>query len=166
MLPESDIQTIQAWIDNHNSGMRADLRDQIRYEFDTSPHAVTIFECRPPWKPEFGPDWTRLIVAQLRSPWSGICGLSTGATAARYSTRISSSMCARTSATCWPRLTATPLPSSGASTGQTGRPLHPRLMGTTGPVRPQPPRQGHLVPGSQLRCGYRGAVPQTARPLP
>ena len=66
MLPESDIQTVQAWIDNRNSGIRADIRDQIRYEFDTSPHAVTIFDCRPPWKPELGPDWTRLIVAQLR----------------------------------------------------------------------------------------------------
>ena len=62
MLPQRDIQTVQAWIDGRNDAVPA----EIRYEFDTSPHAVTIFECRQPWKPEIGPDWTRLIVAQLR----------------------------------------------------------------------------------------------------
>jgi hypothetical protein len=27
---------------------------------------VTIFECRPRWQPEYGPDWTRQPVARLR----------------------------------------------------------------------------------------------------
>lgn len=66
MLPERDIKTVQAWIDKRNARLPEHVRDQTRYEFDTSPHAVTIFDCRPPWKPELGPDWTRLIVAQLR----------------------------------------------------------------------------------------------------
>jgi hypothetical protein len=28
--------------------------------------SVTILECRPPWRPDFGPDWTRHPVGQLR----------------------------------------------------------------------------------------------------
>lgn len=28
--------------------------------------SITIVESRPPWRPDFGPEWTRLNVAQLR----------------------------------------------------------------------------------------------------
>jgi hypothetical protein len=66
MLPERDVQTVQAWIDGRNEDVPSEIRDQIRYEFDTSPHEIMIFECRPPWKPDFGSEWTRQIVAQLR----------------------------------------------------------------------------------------------------
>ncbi len=33
---------------------------------DVDPRAVTIFECRPPWREDFGPHWTRFPVARLR----------------------------------------------------------------------------------------------------
>ncbi len=28
--------------------------------------AVTIMECRPPWREDFGPDWTRRAIARFR----------------------------------------------------------------------------------------------------
>ena len=40
--------------------------DQIRYELDVDPRSVTILECRPPWREDFGPEWTRHPVARLR----------------------------------------------------------------------------------------------------
>jgi hypothetical protein len=41
-------------------------RDELRVEFDVRGKNVTIYECRPPWRPDFGPSWTRQPVAQLR----------------------------------------------------------------------------------------------------
>ncbi len=42
------------------------LRDEVRIEVDISGQALTIFECRPPWRAEFGPTWSRLPVARFR----------------------------------------------------------------------------------------------------
>ena len=28
--------------------------------------SVTILECRPPWREDFGPEWTRFPIARLR----------------------------------------------------------------------------------------------------
>lgn len=33
---------------------------------DVTDRTVTILECRPPWRPDFGPEWTRFPVARLR----------------------------------------------------------------------------------------------------
>ena len=44
----------------------ADLRDQIRLEFSVRGNAITIVERRPPWREDFGPDWSSMKVAQLR----------------------------------------------------------------------------------------------------
>jgi hypothetical protein len=38
----------------------------LRIECDVRGRNVTIYECRPPWHPDYGPDWTRQPVAQLR----------------------------------------------------------------------------------------------------
>ncbi|MEX2619198.1 MAG: DUF3024 domain-containing protein [Egibacteraceae bacterium] len=40
--------------------------DQIRDEIDTDSRSVTLLECRPPWREDFGPEWTRFPVARLR----------------------------------------------------------------------------------------------------
>ncbi len=44
----------------------ARLRDKVRLEHQVRGDAITIFECRPPWRPDFGPEWTRRKIAQLR----------------------------------------------------------------------------------------------------
>jgi hypothetical protein len=40
--------------------------EEIRLEFSLRGNAITIIECRPPWRPDFGPDWSSLKIAQLR----------------------------------------------------------------------------------------------------
>ena len=62
-LPELDLARIRRYC---QARVPARLSDQIRIEVDVSGRSVTIMECRAPWKPEFGPDWTRFAIAQLR----------------------------------------------------------------------------------------------------
>jgi len=66
MLPQDDVQRVRKWIESRNDGVPVDIRDKIRYEIDVGHHAISVFECRPPWKQEFGPEWTRMEVALLR----------------------------------------------------------------------------------------------------
>lgn len=42
------------------------LRHEIRIECDVAPGHLTICECRPPWREDFGPEWTRFPIARLR----------------------------------------------------------------------------------------------------
>lgn len=42
------------------------VRDQIRLELAVRGNAITILECRPPWREDYGPDWTRSKVAQVQ----------------------------------------------------------------------------------------------------
>ena len=44
----------------------AEVRDQVRLEFAVRGNAITIVERRPPWRADFGPDWSTSSVAQLR----------------------------------------------------------------------------------------------------
>ena len=40
-------------------------RGEIRVECEVAPRHLTICECRPPWREDPGPDWTRFPVARL-----------------------------------------------------------------------------------------------------
>jgi hypothetical protein len=62
-LPNVDLARIRRWSERK---LPDSVRDQIRIEVDEGPGYVTVFECRPPWHPDVGPDWTRLPVARLR----------------------------------------------------------------------------------------------------
>lgn len=42
------------------------VRDEIRLEFTVRGNAITIVERRPPWRVDFGPEWTSMTIAQLR----------------------------------------------------------------------------------------------------
>jgi hypothetical protein len=44
----------------------AELQDEIRLKFSVRGNAITIVEQRPPWREDFGPDWSSVKVAQLR----------------------------------------------------------------------------------------------------
>lgn len=46
---------------------------QVRLELEEGPGAITIVERRAPWREEFGPDWTRRPIAQIR--YSDVRGL-------------------------------------------------------------------------------------------
>jgi Protein of unknown function (DUF3024) len=60
-----------------------DLRDELRIESSRRGKAITIVERRPPWNPEFGPEWSSLKVAQPRfdepaGAWTLHCSDSNG----------------------------------------------------------------------------------------
>lgn len=65
-IPDTDLARIRRFVDERNEEIPPHARDKVRIEMDVTPTSVTIFECRPPWRPEYGPDWTRQPVARLR----------------------------------------------------------------------------------------------------
>jgi hypothetical protein len=63
VLPELDVQRARRWAKGR---VPAELQDKVRVEVDTSPTAITIVECRPPWGFSPSPEWTRQPVARIR----------------------------------------------------------------------------------------------------
>ena len=61
--PEPDIARVQTWC---RQQVPDRLHDELRVECDVDARQVTIYEARPPWQPDLGPEWTRSPVAQLR----------------------------------------------------------------------------------------------------
>jgi hypothetical protein len=62
-VPELDLRKIQ------NCAAKVvppEFQDQIRMEIDIRGKTVTIFECRPPWREDIEPEWTRLGVARMK----------------------------------------------------------------------------------------------------
>jgi hypothetical protein len=64
--PDTDLARVRRWVDARNARLPERAVGLIRYEMDVDARAVTILECRPPWRPEYGTEWTRLSVARLR----------------------------------------------------------------------------------------------------
>lgn len=62
-VPELDMVRLRRWAEEK---IPAHVRDEIRLEVGVRGKYVTIFETRPPWRPDLGSDWTRHKVAQLR----------------------------------------------------------------------------------------------------
>ena len=63
VVPETDVHRVLLWANKRN---RPELLDQYRLEVDVAPVSITIFECRPPWRPGGDPSWTRFPIARLR----------------------------------------------------------------------------------------------------
>jgi hypothetical protein len=61
-LPELDVARVQRWCADQ---VPEHVRDEIRVECDVAPRHLTICECRPPGREDFGPDWTRFPIARL-----------------------------------------------------------------------------------------------------
>lgn len=89
----------------------AHVRDKIRMEFEIRGNSVTIIERRPPWREDFGPEWSRLTVAQLRYENEGWALIGVIATASGTFTTFSSPRLI--SLQRWPRSTTTRRPFSG-----------------------------------------------------
>jgi hypothetical protein len=66
VIPEVDLARIQRWVDARNANLSRRAQGLIRYDLDVTDRTVTFLECRPPWRPDFGPEWTRHPVARLR----------------------------------------------------------------------------------------------------
>jgi len=61
-LPELDVARVRRWCAEQ---VPEHARGEIRIECDLAPRHLTICECRPPWREDFGPDWTRFPIARL-----------------------------------------------------------------------------------------------------
>jgi hypothetical protein len=61
-LPELHVARVQRWCAEQ---VPEHARGEIRIECDLAPRHLTICECRPPWREDFGPDWTRFPIARL-----------------------------------------------------------------------------------------------------
>ena len=63
VLPETDVARVQRWC---RGRVPEHVRNEIRVEVDVADRHLTIVECRPPWRADLGPDWTRSPIARLR----------------------------------------------------------------------------------------------------
>ena len=61
-LPQLDVARVQRWCANQ---VPEHIRSEIRSECDVAARHLTICECRPPWRDDLGPDWTRFPIARL-----------------------------------------------------------------------------------------------------
>lgn len=62
-LPEMDVVRVQRWC---RSRVPEQVRDQVRVEVDVADQHLTIVECRPPLRADFGSEWTRRPIARIR----------------------------------------------------------------------------------------------------
>jgi hypothetical protein len=64
-LPETDVARVRRWVAEQNERIGEHI-GEMRVEMDVEPRAITIVECRPPWREDLGPTWTRQQIARLR----------------------------------------------------------------------------------------------------
>jgi hypothetical protein len=62
-LPELDIARVHRWC---AARVSARVRHQVRVECQVAPRHLTIVERRPPWREDYGPEWTSFPIARLR----------------------------------------------------------------------------------------------------
>lgn len=62
-VPEIQLRQIARWCEQR---VPAHARDEVRVEHTVRGSSVTILEVRPPWREDFGPEWTKRPIAQLR----------------------------------------------------------------------------------------------------
>ena len=58
-----DVARVQRWC---RARVPEHVRDEVRVEADVAERHLTIVECRPPWRADVGPGWTRFPIARLR----------------------------------------------------------------------------------------------------
>lgn len=63
VLPVTDLARIQELCE---ARVPPEKREHVRVEVEQERQAVNIVERRPPWREDYGPEWSRLPVARLR----------------------------------------------------------------------------------------------------
>lgn len=63
VLPEAAVAQIRELCETR---VPAEAHDQVRVELECERQAVTIVERRPPWREDYGPEWSRMPIARLR----------------------------------------------------------------------------------------------------
>src|SRR5262245_47308053 len=64
-LPGIDVARVHRWVDARNEETGKHIHE-MRVEVDIDARAVTILECRPPWRDDLGTEWIRQEIARLR----------------------------------------------------------------------------------------------------
>jgi hypothetical protein len=62
-IPDADLRKIREYAERV---VPPEFEEQIRMEVDVRGKTVTIVECRPPWREDFGPEWSRQGVARMK----------------------------------------------------------------------------------------------------
>lgn len=62
-MPETDVARVQRWC---SEKVPAHARGEVRVEVEVAERHLTVMECRAPWRPEMGAQWTRFPIARLR----------------------------------------------------------------------------------------------------
>jgi hypothetical protein len=62
-LVELDVARVRRWC---LSRVPEHARSEVRVELDVADRHLTVTECRPPWHPDMGDEWTRFAIARLR----------------------------------------------------------------------------------------------------
>ena len=44
----------------------AEHDNRIRLEYKVRGNTITVFECRPPWREDFGPEWTAMRICSMQ----------------------------------------------------------------------------------------------------
>lgn len=84
-LPELDVARVQRWCAGQ---VPEHVQSDIRVECDFAAGYLTICECRPPWREDFGHDWTRFPIARLHYTKTTGCGHCIGATGTSNTTAM------------------------------------------------------------------------------
>lgn len=63
LLPDLDVARVQRYCDQR---VPEHVRDQVRVECEVAARHLTIVECRPLWRADPGPVWSRNPIARLR----------------------------------------------------------------------------------------------------
>ena len=63
VLPETAVAAVRRYCEQK---IPPEHRDQARVEWAARGKSITLFECRAPWHPDRGPEWSRVPIAQLR----------------------------------------------------------------------------------------------------
>lgn len=71
-VPETDLVRVRQWVTERNEQIGEHI-DEMRVEMDVDPRAITILECRPPWREDLRPEWSRQEIARLR--YTGSAGV-------------------------------------------------------------------------------------------
>ena len=62
-LPDLDVARVRRWCQQR---VPEHARSQVKLDCDVTARYLTIVECRPPWRADMGPEWTRFPIARLR----------------------------------------------------------------------------------------------------
>ncbi len=63
MTPDTALSLVETFCETR---IPEQAREEVRLECSRRGNSLTISERRPPWRADFGPEWSELKVAQLR----------------------------------------------------------------------------------------------------